>query len=180
MTTRVSRAAVAATTLALLLLPLAACSSGASTAEVEDPPATAESEPADDAGADDDTAAASGEMYGCTEAVLAYANEYGYPNATPLDPATLQIPSVSFDVAPDCYVVDDYGGAERYGAFWSSDPQGVLTSLGAALDAAGYEQADEWGPLVWWLNGDDPTRAEVAVAAAPQPVDGVDMLWATW
>lgn len=176
MTTPATRARAAAAIAALLLLPLAACSAPAATQD--DPTIAAE----DDSEPAEQTEAASGGSFGCSEAVIAYANEYGYPAAVPLDPATFEIPLATFEVAPDCYLVDEETGATRYGAFWGTDPQGVLSSLGAALDSAGYVQSDDYGPLVWWFGGDDPLAAEHSISAAvqPEPIDGVEMLWATW
>ncbi|MGP3536402.1 hypothetical protein ACTU3I_16520 [Microbacterium sp. RD1] len=174
MTTRASRATAAAAMLALLLLPLAACSAGAST---DDDAATTTDETTAPA---DDGATASGDLFGCTDGILTYISDKGYPNAEPVDPATLEIPETAFDLTPDCYVVDDYDGAPRYAAFWATDPQGVLSTLGAALDAGGWVQSDEYGPLVWWRDGDDPLSAEHSLSAAPQPIDGVETLWASW
>jgi hypothetical protein len=176
MTTRAARAWVAATAAALLLLPLTACTSTEPAAD--EPPASTreESAPAEE-GTDE---AASGETYGCTEEMIAHATEYGYPAAVPLDPATLDIPLISFDITPDCYLIDEETGAVRHAAFWATDPQGVVTALGEDLSAAGYVQSDDYGPYIWWFNGDEPIGAEHGVGAAPQPVGGTEMLWATW
>jgi hypothetical protein len=179
MTPRAPRA-VAAVAFALLLLPLAACSAGASSPAddpaAEAPTAAESSAPADDAASDP----ASGETFGCTRALFDYVSDLGSPKPVALDPATFEIPSVDFAETPDCYLVDDSGGAEHYSAFWSADPQGVLTGLGASLDAAGYVQSDEYGPLIWWMGGDDPLTAESTLTAASQPIEGIETLWATW
>ncbi len=178
MITRMRRAAAVAAALSLVLLPLSACSSA-----TEEDPVVAEEpgdEPADDGADDEGDEGSSGEMFGCTDGILAYISDKGYPSAEPLDPAGIEIPDADFAEVPDCYVVDDYGGSPRYAAFWATDPQGVLATLGAALDAGGWEQSDDYGPLVWWKNGDDPTAAEHSLSAAPQPIDGVETLWASW
>jgi hypothetical protein len=182
MITRASRGTTTAVALALLLFPLAACSAG-STPSGEEPAAEAPAAEATEAaggGAASGSGAETGEMFGCTQGILDYVSDKGYPSPEPLDPATLAIPAAAFDQAPDCYLVDEDGGRTRYGAFWTSDPQGALTSLGASLDAAGYVQSEDYGPLVWWLNGDDPATAETQLNAAPQPIDGVETLWASW
>jgi hypothetical protein len=178
MTPRAPRA-LAAVAFALLLLPLAACSAGepspAEDPAVEAPSAAESSAPADDAASDP----ASGE-FGCTRAIFDYVSDLGSPEPVALDPATFEIPTVDFTKTPDCYLVDNSGGVEHYSAFWSADPQGVLTGLGASLDAAGYVQSDEYGPLIWWMGGDDPLTAESTLTAASQPIEGIETLWATW
>ena len=167
---------VAATAALIVLLPLSACSSGTAAPPADDGGDAAPSASAPAAAAPDEPA----ETYGCTPELLAYAQQYGYPAAKPLDPASLEIPDVTFAQGPTCYLTDEDTGAVRYAAFWAEDPQGVLTALGAALDEAGYQQSDDYGPLIWWKGGDEPTSAEHAVGAAPQPVDGVDVLYVTW
>jgi hypothetical protein len=177
MRTPLSRATgIVAAALVLLVMPLSGCSGGDTSADAEDD-TVASSAPADDAPADD---AASGEMYGCTPELIEYAAEYGYPDATPADPATFEIPQATFTQTPECYIADEYDGAPRYAAFWTADPEGTLAALGTALTDAGFQQSEDYGPLVWWLNGDDPVGAEVAIAAAPQPIGDTTVLWATW
>jgi hypothetical protein len=157
------------------LLALAGCASAAPPVGSEQPE-PASSTPAGTVDGD----AAEAATYGCTEAQLDHAREFGYPAAVPLDPATLDVPLVAFDVVPDCYLLDEDTGAERYAAFWSEDPAATVARLGEALVSAGYVQSDDYGPYVWWYGGDEPMGAEHAVGAVPQPVGGVEMLWATW
>lgn len=177
MRTRIPRAAgVIVASFLFGSLTLTGCAGGDSPASDTEtdaaPPAASTPSPVDD----DST----GQMFGCTQTLIDYAADNGYPEATPADPATFSIPEAAFEVTPDCYIADEYEGASRFGAFWVTDPDGTLAQLGAALDAAGYVQSDDYGPLVWWLGGDDPMTAEHAIAAAPQPVEGTTVLWATW
>jgi len=181
MTTPLGRRGIAAGLLLAafaLGLGLGGCSSGSAGPTAGAPSDATTPAPSEEASGG--AAAGRGELYGCTEGMMAYFAEYGYPAAEALDPATFEIPGVSLATAPDCYIVDEVSGAVRYGATWSDDPNGVLVQLGEALTAAGYVQSEDYGPLLWWRNGDDPITAEQSVAAAPQPIDGVEALWATW
>ena len=178
MRTSLSRATgIVAAALVLLVLPLSGCAGGGTSTEAEDDTLASSAPAEEDASADD---GASGEMYGCTPELIAYAEQYGYPDATPADPATFEIPQATFTQTPECYIADEYDGAPRYAAFWVADPEGTLAALGTALTDAGFQQSEDYGPLVWWLNGDDPVGAEVAIAAAPQPIGDSTVLWATW
>lgn len=162
-------AAVAAIA-ALVAAPLAGCA-GASTPG-SGPAAT--SGPAEGGGA------ASGETWGCTPGILEYLESNGFPEPQALDPATISIPQSTFAVAPDCLAMADYGGYPRYSAVWTGDIEAVIADLGAALAAGGWEQSDEYGPYVWWFNGDGPTGAEHALGSAPQEIDGIPGFWASW
>jgi hypothetical protein len=81
---------------------------------------------------------------------------------------------------PTCLVKDEYGGAPRYGAFFPGDGAEAISQLDAALEAGGYVQSDDYGPYVWWSDGDDPLTAEHSVSVGPQVIDGADVLWLTY
>lgn len=119
--------------------------------------------------------------FGCTEAILTHLQTNGFGGATPVDPASFDLPDASVTAEPACYVVDEASGATRSGAVWTSDIDTTLAELGSSLTAAGYEQSPDYGPYVWWLNGTDPLNAERSVGAAPQNLeDGSQILWASW
>ena len=128
-----------------------------------------------------DESSASGEMYGCTDAILDYISDKSYAAAEPIDPAGFAFyDDVTIATQPDCLVLDDTDGYERYGAFFKGDGLSVVDEIDAALDGAGYVQSDDYGPYVWWINGDEPTAAEHSVGAGPQSIDGDAWLWVTY
>lgn len=159
-----TRAVVALAATAILL---SACSSPA--VDEEDAPDTGGTTPQTNE---------STEMFGCTQGILDYIAELSFPEAEPIDPAGFAFPGdVTIATAPECLVVDESAGVERYGAFFPGDGLAVIAEADAALDAAGYQQADEWGPYIWWRGGNDPQTAEDSISAGPQVIDGVDYLW---
>lgn len=167
----------AAAALVTCVIALSACAGEADTA----PDAPAEPPATSGNATQSDTSAAPGQTYGCTDDVLAYLADSGYPDATPSDPATFAFPEgIGIAAVPDCYVVDDVAGATRSGAVFTSDPDAALAEIGAALTAAGYVQSDDYGPYIWWIGGDEPTSAAHAVGAAPQDIAGQPAVWATW
>ena len=128
-----------------------------------------------------DESSASTEMYGCTQGILDYIADLSYPEAEPIDPAELAFyDGITIERVPECLVVDMSGGYERYGAFFSGDGLDAVAQIDAALDGAGYVQSDDYGPYVWWTDGDDPTAAEHSVGAGPQIIDGADWMWVTY
>lgn len=174
---RTSRIALATAASTLLLAAaLAGCAGSPSTSPgAGDGPAATSGPAGPDAGG-----SSGGEAYGCTDGILDYLKEHGFPEPEPLDPATISIPEAAFSGVPDCYIVDEYGGAPRYSAIWAGGGAGVLADLGAALTAGGYVQSSDYGPNVWWFDGEEPTTAAHALSAAEQPIDGADTLWVAW
>lgn len=156
---------------AAILLLLAGCSAPA--VEIDDKAPSASDEAAGEQG--------SSEQYGCTPAMFDYIKDLSYPTAEAVDPTTLEIPDgITIATEPVCLVKDEYGGAPRYGAFFPGDGAEVIAELDAALEAGGYVQSDDYGPYVWWINGDEPTSAEHSVGVGPQVIDGADILWLTY
>lgn len=186
MTSRSHLAAGAA--LALLLVgSLAACApepgpgaSNSPTVSAPSTPSPVESEtPATDP--DSSPAPNADPAFGCTDAILTHLQNNGFAGATPEDAASFTIPDATVATQPDCYVVDEVSGATRSGAVWTTGIDATLAELGSSLTAAGYQQSDDFGPYVWWLNGTEPMTAEKAVGAAPQNLeDGTPILWASW
>jgi hypothetical protein len=128
-----------------------------------------------------DQSSASTEMYGCTQGILDYIADLSYPEAEPIDPAGLEFyDSITIERVPECLVVDTSGGYERYGAFFSGDGLDAVAQIDVALDAGGYTQTDDYGPYVWWINGDEPMSAEHSVSAGPQVIEGADWMWVTY
>ena len=124
---------------------------------------------------------ASGEMFGCTQGILDYIAELSYPEAVPIDPATLEFPGgATIATEPSCLVKDESGGVTRYGAFFPGDGAQAIAELGPALEAGGYVQSADYGPYVWWIGGDEPVGAEHQVSVGPQVIDGADVLWLTY
>lgn len=120
-------------------------------------------------------------MFGCSQAILDYIAELSYPEAVPIDPAGMEIPDgITIATVPDCLVKDESGGYERYGAFFAGDGLAAVAELDSALEAGGYLQSDDYGPYVWWSDGDDPMAAEHAIGAGPQVIDGADWMWITY
>ncbi len=138
--------------------------------------------PSDSGAADSpDESSASTEQYGCTPAIFDYIADLSYAEAEPIDPAGLAFyDGITIERVPECLVVDKSGGYERYGAFFSGDGLDAIDQIDAALDGAGYVQSEDYGPYVWWTDGDDPTTAEHSVGAGPQVIDGDDWLWVTY
>lgn len=151
-------------------LILSACSSAPAPSDSGDADSPAES-------------SASTEMYGCTQEILDYISDKSYAAAKPIDPATLAFPDgVTIATVPECLVIDETDGYQRYGAFFAGDGQQAVSEIDAALDAAGYVQTDDYGPYVWWTadGTDGPTSAEHSVGAGPQVIDGADWFWVTY
>jgi hypothetical protein len=124
--------------------------------------------------ADAGGAAASGEMYGCTDDVIAFLTEHGYPDPVPQSPSTpIEIGGVTMTTLPvTCLIRDEYGGYPRYAAYFAGADTTVYDDVNANLTNAGYVQSDEYGPWVWWLNGEGPTSAEHAVGAGQIDIAG--------
>ena len=126
-------------------------------------------------------AAAGGDAFGCTDAMIAFMDANGYADPTPADPAGFTFPeSAAPPAVPACYVVDDFGGTARKGAIFVGDTDAAIAAIGSTLSAAGYQQNSGYGAYIWWLDGEDPSSARYAVGAVPQQVDGEDVIWATW
>ncbi|MEN2740671.1 hypothetical protein ABCS02_22990 [Microbacterium sp. X-17] len=165
-------------------LSLSACSAGVSPTPGA---TTASSSPVGDAYATGDSTAAatsdaaSDPMYGCTDAILSFANDHGYPDAVPQPPGTMmQLGGQPVLTAtPICVIEDENGGAPRFGAFFPADVP-IHNKLAAALAAGGYMQSDNYGTNVWWINGDSPTSAEHAVSYAPQSIGDMSVNWLVW
>lgn len=154
--------------LAATALILAACSAA---------PAPSDSGDADAP----DESSASTEQYGCTPAIFDYIAELSYPEAEPIDPAGLAFyDGITIERVPECLVVDKSGGYERYGAFFQGDGLDAIDQIDVALDGAGYVQSEDYGPYVWWTDGDDPMTADHSVGAGPQVIDGDAWLWVTY
>ena len=130
-----------------------------------------------------DTSSASGEMFGCTQATLDYISDKSYAQARPIDPATLEFPEgITISTVPDCLVIDETDGYQRWGAFFNGDGAQAFAEIDAALTDGGYVQSDDYGPNVWWTadGTDGPTSAEHSVGAGPQVIDGADVFWVTF
>jgi len=128
-----------------------------------------------------DESTASTEQYGCTPAIFDYIADLSYAEAQPIDPAGLAFfDGITIERVPECLVLDASSGTDRYGAFFSGDGLDAVAQIDAALDAGGYVQSDDYGPYVWWINGEEPTSAEHSVGAGPQVIDGADWMWVTY
>jgi hypothetical protein len=116
------------------------------------------------------------EMYGCTDDVLTFAQEHGYPDAEPQNPSTpIAIGGVTMTTLPvTCLLRDEYGGYPRYAAYFAGSGSAVYDDVNAHLKDAGFVQSDEYGPWVWWRGGDGPTSAELAVGAGQIQIAGTD------
>jgi hypothetical protein len=130
-----------------------------------------------------DTSSASGEMFGCTQATLDYIEPLSYANAVPIDPSTLEFPGgITIATVPDCYVIDETDGYQRWGAFFTGDGAQAFAEIDTALTDGGYVQSDDYGPNVWWTadGTDGPTSAEHSVGGGPQVIGGADVFWVTF
>ena len=130
-----------------------------------------------------DQSSASDEQYGCTQATLDYISDKSYAEAVPIDPASLEFPGgITIATVPDCLVIDETGGYQRWGAFFNGDGQQAFTEIDEALTAGGWVQTDDYGPNVWWTadgtNG--PTSADHSASGGPQVIDGADVFWVTY
>lgn len=74
-------------------------------------------------------AAAGGDAFGCTDAMIAFMDANGYADPTPADPAGFTFPeSAAPPAVPACYVVDDFGGTARKGAIFVGDTDAAIAA----------------------------------------------------